>query len=258
MKRIFINIVMLSAVSMIWAQAADSNSLENPNETKALSNQPVAEVDQDQAPEGYIMIEESVLIEFSDLAGEHFRKAKMSFLKKNYSDCVREIRRGKAFVKLEWARAKGQDKKDLEQAMQDLETLAQQIEDKSEKSITDIEKAFAKVHYTMAKHHLAKAMEYDAEKDIKKTGYDLRSSMVHVEDGIASITMTIEEVTAKTIEKVRATATKLIEDAGWQDGDSAKAVEESKQEIDKLGQKLEPQKQEDEQEATQESETPTP
>ena len=80
------------------------------------------------APEGYVVVEEDVLTVFVDAPGEHFHKARQSFLKKDYKVAAEEIRKGAAFMKLQAGRATAEGKKVLTVSIGELEMLAKDVE----------------------------------------------------------------------------------------------------------------------------------
>lgn len=194
------------------------------------------------APEGYVVVEEDILTVFVDAPGEHFHKARQSFLKKDYKATAEEIRKGAAFMKLEAARATSDGKKVLTVSIDELEKLATDVENGTVTSAETLNHAFAKAHNALAKHHYLKAIEYKAKGAITKLGHALKASAIHLEHGFAWAGHELEAATVAVIKDTGLVAGKLIEGGGWIGEEAGKIIEKIGVEIEKLGKMLEPTK----------------
>jgi len=194
------------------------------------------------APEGYVVVEEDILTVFVDAPGEHFHKARESFLKKDYKATAEEIRKGEAFMKLQAARATGEGKKVLTESIDELEKLAKDVEQGTVTSAETLNHAFAKAHHALAKHHYLKAMEYKAKGAGTKLGHALKAAAIHLEHGFAWAGQKLEAATAAVIKDTGLVAGKLIEAGGWIGEEAGKIIEKIGVEIEKLGKMLEPAK----------------
>jgi len=195
-----------------------------------------------KAPEGHVVVKENVLNAFVESPGEHFHKARQSFLKKDYEAAAEEIRKSAAFMKLEEARANAEGKKLLTTSIDELEKLATDVEKGTVTSAATLNHAFAKAHYALAKHHYLRAMEYKAKGAGTKLGHALKASALHLEHGFAWAGHEMDAGTVAVIKDTGLVAGKLIEGGGWVGKEAGGAVDKIGVEIEKLGKKLEPTK----------------
>ncbi|MBL7188989.1 MAG: hypothetical protein ISS70_21895 [Phycisphaerae bacterium] len=197
-----------------------------------------AESARPNVPDGYVLVEEDVLLQFVELPGEHFHKARESFLKKDLKGAASEIRKGEAFLRLQAARATAEGKKGLIASVAELEKLANDVEKGTVTSAKRLDRTFAKSHHALARHHYLKAMEYRTKKDTKRLGQSLRAAAVHLEHGFAWAGHELEAVSVRAIKDVGLLAGKLVEGTGWVAEEVGKAIEKIGQEVDKLGKLL--------------------
>ena len=194
------------------------------------------------APEGYVVVEEDVPTAFVDAPGEHFHKARQSFIKKDYKAAAEEIRTSVAFMKLQAARANAEGKKLLTASIDELEKLAIDVEKGTVTSAATLNHAFARAHHALAKHHYLKAMEYKAKGATTKLGHALKASAIHLEHGFAWAGHELEAATVAVIKDTGLVAGKLIEGGGWIGKEAGDLIEKIGVEIEKLGKILEPTK----------------
>lgn len=195
-----------------------------------------------EVPQGWILVEEDILIVFVDEPGEHFHKAREFFLKKDTKAVAAEIREGAAFLKLEAGRATGDGKKALMASVNELEKLADGVEKGTVTSAKELDDAFARAEYALAEHHYRKAKESWAEKEAKNTGHDLKAAAYHLENAFAWAGHKLEAGTIAVIDGVRLVAGKLIEGVGWVVAEVGKVIDDIGKEIEKLGKVIEPKK----------------
>ena len=197
-----------------------------------------AESAKPNVPQGYVLVEEDVLLQFVELPGEHFHKARENFLKKDLKGAASEIRKGASFLRLQAARATAEGKKGLIASIAELERLANDVEKGTVTSAKTLDRTFAKSHHALAKHHYLKALEYRTKKDTKRLGHSLRAAAVHLEHGFAWAGHELEAVSVRAIKDVGLLAGKLVEGTGWVAEEVGKAIDKIGQEIVKLGKLL--------------------
>ena len=195
-----------------------------------------------EAPKGYVIVEEDVWVYFVDAPEEHFQKARVSFLKKEYKAAASEIHRAAAMVSLEAARAKGKTKDALTASAKELHTLATKIETGSVKDVHEMNAAVARAHQALAQHHYLKASESWAKKETQKAGHEMKAAMTHVENALAWSGHKIEAGWDATVNGIREVSAKMIKGPGWVAKEVGKALESTGREVDKLAAKIEPAK----------------
>jgi hypothetical protein len=198
----------------------------------------LSDPDDIKVPEGYVVVEEDVLLQFVDSPGEHFHKARQSFLKKDFKAAAEDIRKGAAFLRLQAARATNEGKKGLMASVAELEKLANDVEKGTVTSAKTLDRAFARAHHKLAQHHYLKALDYKAKKDTKRLGHSLKAAAVHLEHGFAWAGHELEAGTVKVVRTALDLGGKLIEGTGWITEEVGKAIEYIGQEIKKLGKML--------------------
>lgn len=193
-----------------------------------------------QAPDGYVMVQEDVLYVLADAPGEHFHKARQSFLKKDFKTSAEEIRKSAAFLKLQAARATEEGKKGLDDSIAGLETLADDVEKGTVTSAKTLDQAFARAHQRLARHHYLKAAEYKAKKDTKRVGHELKAATLHLENGLAWSGHETEAGMAAVLRGTADLAGKLVKGTGGLTEDAGKGIDAVGGEIAKLGKAIEP------------------
>ncbi|HUU96668.1 MAG TPA: hypothetical protein VM487_13085 [Phycisphaerae bacterium] len=209
--------------------------------TLAAAQQPTAK-EPPKAPEGWVLVEENVLIVFADEPEHKMKAAHESFLKKDMEATAADLRKAAAFVKLEAARAAGDAKKGLVASATELEKLAGDVEKGTVSSSKTLEAAFARAHQALAKHHHAKATESWAAKAEHATGHELKAAAASVESAFKWGGKEMETGTEAVIKDSRYAAEKLIEGGGWVGEEVGKAIEKCGDETEKLGKWIEPAK----------------
>jgi hypothetical protein len=195
-----------------------------------------------EAPEGHVVVKEEVLNAFVESPGEHFHKARQSFLKKDYKAAAEEIRKGAAFMKLEEGRANAEGKKVLTTSIDKLEKLATDVENGTVTSAATLNHAFARAHYALAKHHYLRAIEYKAKNAGVELGHALKASAIHLEHGFAWAGHEMDAATIAAVKDTGLVAGKLIEGGGWIGKGASDVIDKIGVEIEKLGKMLEPAK----------------
>lgn len=195
-----------------------------------------------QAPEGYVLVEEDVLVTVANEPEHHFRRSVEDFLKKEMKASAAEIRKGAACLKLEANRASEDVKMNVMASVHELEKLADEVEKGSVTDVKKLDQAFARGYHALAKHHYLKASEAWTKKEIQKAGHDLEAAAICLEHGLAWAGHELEAGIVSLISKTRLVAGKLIEGAGWVPEEVGKAIKAIGKEIEKLGKMVEPAK----------------
>lgn len=195
-----------------------------------------------EVPEGYVLVEEYVLMFLVEAPGEHFQKANDHFLKKEYEEAAEEIRKGQAYLKLQTGRATKAGRRHLRLAIKALDNLATAVEKGSINSVSRLEKTFAQAHHALARHHQLKAEAYDRQHAREKLSHALKASAYHLEKSTKWTGQKAGEGTMGVIKSARFVAGKLVGGVGWISEETGKAVGGLGEEIGKLGRKILPAK----------------
>ena len=233
-RRIFVSLAILT-IACVFCGVGPKGCEKKAHAAEAAKPAPTE-------PEGYVVVEEDVLTVFVDAPGEHFHKARQSFLKKDYKAAAEEIRKGAAFMKLQAARATNEGKKVLTVSIDELEKLAKDVEKGTVTSAATLNHTFARAHHALARHHYLKATEYKAKGAAKKLGHALKASAIHLEHGFAWAGHKLEAAAVAVIKDTGLVAGKLIEGGGWIGEEAGKIIEKIGVDIEKLGKMLEPTK----------------
>lgn len=200
--------------------------------------------DPESVPEGWMLVEEDIWVDFVDEPGEKFHKARENFLKKDYKAAATDIRKGTSFLKLQTARATKEGKVLLMKSVHELENLAKDVEQGAVTSAKTLDEAFARAHHALSRHHYLKAMEYKAKGAGSKVGHALKAAATHLEHGLAWAGHKLEAATVAVIKDSRLIAGKLVEGTGWIGKEVGVLIEKIGEEIQKLGRLVEPGKHE--------------
>lgn len=146
---------------------------------------------------------------------EHFRKARESFLKKDFNAAAAEIRQGEAFLKLETRDATEEAKQALIASSREVERLAQGVEKGTVTSTQELRRAFARADLALAKQHYQKAAASWSKKEIKMAGHELQAAANDVELASAWSGQKLAAATTTVIKDDRAMASKLRKENGW-------------------------------------------
>ncbi|MBC8218805.1 MAG: hypothetical protein H8E73_10105, partial [Planctomycetes bacterium] len=159
-------VVLWTGNSATWAQPADPE-----------------EYQESATPEGYVLVEEDVLMMFTEAPGEQFHRANELFKAGQFKQCAEHIRRGAAYLKLQQARADIQGRRELEGAVKALDKLAQDVEFGKVNEASRLESAFARAHHALARHHKIKAERYQRQEAKDKLVKAMKAAGSHLESG---------------------------------------------------------------------------
>jgi hypothetical protein len=189
MRRTIISLALFCLIALL---AAGVSAQEKKMEVEKAARTTAAPLETEP---GKIGISEDILVGFVDEPDHHFGLAREYFMKKDYKKSAAEIRKAAGFVKLELARATGDDQRVLSDAVIQLAKLAEEIEGGTVSSVDKLNAEFAHTEQALAYHHELKAQEYWKAENQKKAGQDLRAASKHLEN---SMKYTGEKVEADT------------------------------------------------------------
>jgi hypothetical protein len=240
-RRTFVCVLIITAVlagaGLIVCKKTARAAEEGSEKTKKTKSEHA-----ESAPEGCMIVEEDIWIDFIDEPSEKFHKARQSFLQKDYKEAADEIRKGAAFLRFEAGRATESGKKMLMESVDELEKLAKDVEQGVVTSDKALDHTFARAHHALAMHHHAKSAEYQAKNQHSKAGHALKAAATHLEHGFAWAGHKLESATVAVIKDTGLIAGKLIEGTGWVSKEVGEIIEKLGVEIQKLGRLVEPKK----------------
>ena len=227
-------LVIMTVITIAQAQTAGfSIQKASPALAQATTNQAPPQARKDPT-----VVEEKTSAAPANEPEEHFRKARESFLKKDFKAAAAEIRKGEAILKSETRHATEEAKEALTASSRELETLAQGVEKGTVTSTQELRRAFARADLALAKQHYQKAAASWSKKEIKKAGHELKAAANDVELASAWGGHKLEATTAAVIKDARAVAAKLIEETSRTTDEVSKGLDAVGKEIGKLGEQM--------------------
>jgi hypothetical protein len=196
---------------------------------------PAAWAQTQPAPEGYVLVEEEVIITFADEPKQSIRAAVAAYLNRQMRTAAMEIRKAAAYLKLEAGRATGDAKKALTDSVQELEKLAGDVQKGAVADLKDMQNAFARAEHALARHHYLKAVELRAKNDAQKTGRALQAAADYIDSGQVWLTQKMHEGVADTVNEARRVAAKMVYSTGAAADEVGKAFDGLGKELDKFG-----------------------
>jgi len=226
---------------VVFFVAAASAQEKKPEAAKAA---PAKSVPPPKSPTGKIEISEETLVAFVDEPSHHFDLARENFMKKEYVAASDEIGKAAGFVKLEMARAKGEDEKMLADTAERLRMLSTSVRSGSVASIDELDEAFASAEQALAHHHESKAQEYWRVEDRKKAGQDLKAATKHLESSLKYGGREGEAKADTVIQDAREFGDKLAKGTALAADKVGKAIQALGRKIEEAGKKMWPPKKE--------------
>jgi hypothetical protein len=187
------------------------------------------------APDGYVLVEEDVIITFANEPRQSFRAAVAAYLNRQLRAAATETRKAAAYLKLEAGRATGDAKKVLMDSVQELEKLAGDVQKGTVADLKEMQNAFARAEHAIARHHYLKAVELRAKNDAQKTGRALQSAADYIDSGQVWLTQKMHEGVADSVNEARRVAAKMVYGSGAAADEVGKAFEGLGKELDKFG-----------------------
>lgn len=191
-------------------------------------------------PQGYVLVEEDVVVVLSNEAHQSFLRASESFAKRKMKAAAAEIRKGEAYVKLEASRATAEGKKALSSSAQELNQLADKVEKGAVKDGKVLKNTFARADYALARHHYLKAAEQWENKESQKVVYHLNATAVYIDSGQIWLTKKMHAGAADIKQQARRIAAQVTAKSGAEAQELGKAMDNLGKEIEKYGKGLEP------------------
>lgn len=127
---------------------------------------------QQDAPEGFVLIEERVVYLLGNQPQQHFLAAAQKLAANDKQGAGAELRIAANYIDMQASRA-GQEKQHLTKASQKLNKLAEKAQAGEISSPDELNKAFAKANLALARHYQAKAESALEGKNYVMAGYDL-------------------------------------------------------------------------------------
>jgi hypothetical protein len=195
---------------------------------------PVSAQSKPSAPDGYVLVEEDVIVTFADEPRKNFRSAVSAFLNRKLNEAATDIRKGAAFMKLEAERATGDAKKVLADAVADLQKLADDVQKGVVADLKDLQNSFARAEHALARHHYMKAVELREKNETQKAGRELQTAADYVDSGQVWLTKKMHKGTQDVVNEARRVAGKMVAGAGASAEDIGKAFDNLGKELDRV------------------------
>jgi hypothetical protein len=188
-----------------------------------------------KAPKGYVMVPEEALRALFGNANRHMQIAVDDFGRGDNKDAATELRVAAAYVKIEAARAAGDERKKLDEIVVRLDKAAVDLEKGNVKDVATLKNLFAWADYLLSKHHIAMAKEAAAEERQDAAAYDLKSAIHYLEEGLSWTGRTIDAGTAAVIKDGKALVEKVGKGTKATNGEFASLIDRLGKEVDAFG-----------------------
>jgi hypothetical protein len=146
---------------------------------------------------------------FADRLNQHFIKAREHLYENDPVAAAAEINQAVALLKQESAKGTESGKKGLLESINQLEKLAQDVDGLSRMSAKELNASFARAHYAMAMHRYLSASNLAEREQFGEATVDLQAAAQHLEKAIALSEETLDEETAKVLDKIRSSGREL-------------------------------------------------
>jgi hypothetical protein len=195
-----------------------------------------------KSPKGTVEVGDEILVGFVDEPSHHFDLARENFLKKNYQAAADQMMLGASFIKLEMARATGDDARMLADAVEDVAILAAQVRSGSVTSVSKLDDTFARAEQMLAYHHELMARQYWKEDNQRKAGQDLKAATRHLEHSMKFGGREAEAQSDSVIADARDLGEKLTKGTALAADKVGKAMQRLGEKIEELGKSMWPPK----------------
>jgi hypothetical protein len=190
-----------------------------------------------EAPKGHVIIQEETLRGLFGDANRHMHFAVDDFGKGDSKNAALEVRAAATYVKIESARATGDEKKKLEEIVTKLDKAAVDLEKGNVKDEGTLKNLFAWSNYILAEHHIVKAKEAVAQENHEAAAYDLKSAIHYLEEGLAWGGHTVEKGTAAVIKDGKTLVEKVEKGGKATKGDFTSLIDRLGKEVEAFGAK---------------------
>lgn len=191
-------------------------------------------------PQGYVLVEEDVMVVLVNEAHQSFLRASENFAKGKMKAAAAEIRKGEAYVKLEAARATAEGKKALLGSAGELKLLADRVEKGALKDGKVLQNTFARAEYALARHHYLKAAEQWENKESQKVAFHLNATAAYIDSGQIWLTKKMHAGVADIKKEAHRIAAQVTAKTGVESQELGKAIDNLGREIEKYGKGLGP------------------
>jgi hypothetical protein len=175
---------------------------------------------------------------------ENLRKARESFLEKNYKVAAEEIRKSIKFMKSEESRAGAEGKKLLKSSVDELKNLAKDVEQGKVTTVKTLDNAFSKANNALIRNRQMNAMESESKGAIAKTGHAIKSTPSHVKHGLSWAGDKIGAAASVVVKDTGFVAGKVIEGGGWVGKRTGDVINTVGTKVQNFGRKIQPKKEE--------------
>jgi hypothetical protein len=184
------------------------------------------------------LIEEEIWIIFAHDPAGYLHDAWENFLNGNLWDAAYNIRKTKALLKLEAARAEKEARDDLTASIRQLEGLITSLEAGTAPTSKALRQAFAQTEYALSNHHYHKALHYKAKGDYDKMTYALDAAATHLLHRSTWADLKLDPNDALAAKEARSLARKAKRGEKWLPGKLREAIEGIGRGIRSLGERL--------------------
>ena len=165
----------------------------------------------------------------------HFDAASADYAKKDDKAAATEVRKAESYVRLEAARATGDEKKELDTANAALQNIAAKLDKGEVRSEKDMDKVFAGAGHALAMAHRGRAAESWARKAYDQTGFELKAAAYGLESAGGWVGTEAKAAASATAADARAVGDKLAGGGVWTADEVAKGFEALGNGLNKVG-----------------------
>lgn len=244
MKRIGFVLACTMAVTTVQAQTQTTMETQTTQTTraakgasKAPESAKAANAKIQREPEGYVLVHESVMVDFRQLPLALMDDAAKDFRENNFGEASASIRTAARMLQSEAKGTKSNTaKSELSTAATQLERLAPQVKNGTLKNESQLTALFADVAMHLSRFHRSQAETGWNSNMYKMAGFDLRAASRAVESGSKWIGQAPQA--QGSLQSVDTVATSLIQGSGWTQQSVTQALQTLDGSIQKIGSQL--------------------
>jgi len=184
------------------------------------------------------VVEEEVWIIFAHDPAGYLHDAWKNFLNGDLWDAAYNVRKTKALLKLEAARAEKEARNGLVASIRQLEGLITSLEEGTAPASKALRQAFAQTEYALSNHHYRKALHYKEKGDYDKMTYALDAAATHLLHRSTWADLKLDPNDALAAKEARSLARKAKRGEKWLPGKLREAIDGIGRGIRKLGERL--------------------
>ena len=171
----------------------------------------------------------------ADEPQRHFAAAIVDYANKDAKAAAVEVRKAASYVRLEAARATGDDKKELAAANAALQNTAAKLDKGAVGSEKELDSVFAEASHALAMAHRTRAAESWARKAYDQTGYELKAAAFGLESAGVWAGTEVKAAATSAAAAARAVGDKLASGGVWAADEVAKGFEALGSGLNKVG-----------------------